>query len=181
MTDSLQTKIIVGVILILACFGVGFFFTLDQWTSYSLAKSALEQKQAEQQQLKEALSLAENFVAEFNSKAKDAEVANLALPAKDSDLSNLIANLGDMAKASGLALSDFGVEQVVPAGNPVVENGIQTQKINLTASGNYASFKDFVLRLQNNIRIMDVDQVTAKADESGQVEYQMVIRAYYQK
>lgn len=181
MTDSLQSKVLVGVLLFLACIGVGYFFTSEQWSAYQLSKSQLAQKQAEQQQLNEAISQAQNFVNEYDTKAKDAPLVNLAIPAKDADLSNLIATLGDLAKSSGLTLSNFSINDVLPLEGEVRDNSIMTQQVRLDASGNYASFKDFLLRLQTSARIMDVDQVSAKADDSGQVEYQITLRAYYQK
>lgn len=181
MTDSLQSKIIVGLFLFLGLVGVGYLFTAEQWSAYQSSKSQLSQKQAEEQQLKDALSQAENFVKEYESKGSDISLVNLALPPKDSDLSNLVATLGDLAKASGLALSNFRVDEVVPLSGEIRENSIITQMIRLDASGTYASFKDFLLRLQSSARIMDVDQIGAKADESGQVEYQITLRSYYQK
>lgn len=181
MTDSLSSKILVGFLLFVTCLGVGYFFTAEQWTNYKATKSLLAQKQAIGQELKDSLALAQQFVQEFNSKSAEVPTVNLALPAKDADLSNLIFSLGELAKSSGLALANFSVSDIVPVEGQGRENTIQAQKVSLDASGSYASFKDFILRLQNSARIMDVDQITAKADDSGQVEYQITLRTYFQK
>jgi hypothetical protein len=181
MTDSLQSKILVAVGLIIVCLAGAYFFTLPNWNNYSVTKSVIAQKQMDQAELKASFDLADNFVKEYNSKLTDAQLANLALPAKDSDLSNLVFVLGDLARSSGLALSNFSMADLTPIAGTVPENGIQAQTITLDASGTYESFKDFILRLQNNIRIMDVDQISAKVEDSGQVKYQMVLRVYYQK
>jgi len=181
MTDTLQSRIIIASLLLVACLGIGYFFTSSQWTNYSVTKSVLAQKQTEKEGLKSALARAQNFVNDYKAKSKDASIVDLALPVSNPDLSNLIATLGEQAKSSGLALSNFSIVDVIPTTGAVSANGIQTQKITLKASGNYASFKDFILRLQTGLRIMDVDQITARAEENGDVEYQITLRTYYQK
>lgn len=185
MIDYLQSKIAIGVMLLLACIGVGYFFTAAQWSSYNETKAVVAQKEKQQAELNEALSSVQAFTAAYKARLSDVSTVNLALPPKSGDLPNLLTSVEEMAKAAGVALSNFQITDsanLTGAGvKPALENSIQTQKIDMVASGSYASFVNFMMRLQNNLRIMDVDHVTVKADENGQLTYDIHMRAYYQK
>jgi hypothetical protein len=182
MTDSLQSKVITGGILFLACLIVGYFFTLPQWEAYSASRLLLAQKQEEAKQINDAMTSAEAFVKSYAEQKSDLATVNLAMPAKNSDAPNLLQNIADLARLSGMSLMNLQIDEVVAGANKTVsENTIQTQKLTMMASGTYPSFRDFVFRLQNNLRIIDVDHVTAKADENAVVQYQINLRTYYQK
>lgn len=182
MNDYLQSKVVTGALLLVACLGVGYFFTNQQWIAYNQAKTEVSQKQAQQQQLNDALASVQAFISSYKSRLSDASMVNLALPAKSSDLPNLLSSVEEMAKASGVVLSNFQISDPATAtGKPAAENSIQTQTINLAASGSYASFVNFMTRLQSNLRLMDLEQVTVSSDESGQLQYNINLKTYYQK
>lgn len=185
MIEYLQSKIAVGAMLLLACLGVGYFFTAGQWTAYNQAKADVAQKQNQQRELNEALASIQSFTAAYKARLSDASMVNLALPSKSGDLPNLLSSIEEMAKAAGVSLSNFQITDsgtVTGAGQkPALENSIQTQKVDMVASGSYASFVNFMMRLQNNLRLMDVDHVTVRADENGQLQYNIQLRTYYQK
>jgi len=182
MIDYLQSKIVAGAILLIACFGVGYFFTNQQWAGYNQVKADVAQKETQQRELNDALASVQAFITAYKSRLSDAAMVNLALPAKGSDLPNLLSSIEEMAKASGVVLSNFQVtDPVAVSGKAALENSIQTQKIDLVASGSYASFVNFMTRLQGNLRLMDLDHVTVKADENGQLQYNISLRTYYQK
>jgi Tfp pilus assembly protein PilO len=180
MTNSLQSKIILGLILIIGCFAVAYFFMTPQWTRYSQAQATLKAKQAESMQLNQALNSLQAFVATFNDHQKDLAKVNLALPAGSSDLPNMLTSLSTLAQASGLTLSNFTLEQGTGSEKPAPANTIQTARINMTATGSFESFKDFMVRLETDLRITDVDHVTIKA-ENSQIQYDITLRTYYQK
>jgi Tfp pilus assembly protein PilO len=185
MIDYLQSKIAMGALLLVVILGVGYFFTAGQWSAYKQAKADVAQKQEQQRALNEALSSIQSFNAAYKARLADADMVNLALPAKSGDLPNLLSSVEEMAKAAGVALSNFQITDsgtATGAGTkPALENSIQTQKIDMVASGSYASFVNFMMRLQNNLRLMDVENVTAKADENGQLQYDVQLKTYYQK
>ncbi len=182
MIEYLQSKIVAGALLLVACLGVGYFFTNQQWAAYTSAKAQVAEKQAQQQELNDAIAKVQAFVSAYKSRLSDVPTVNLALPGKQPDLPNLLSSIEEMAKASGVTLSNFQVtDPLVTASKPALENQIQTQKIDLVASGSYASFVNFITRLQSNLRLMDLDHVTVRADENGQTQYNINLRTYYQK
>lgn len=180
MTDSTKPKIIIGLILVIACFGVGYFFTIPAWQKYSIAKNSLAQTQSESVDLTQALGAMKDFIAQFTTHQSDADKVSRALPSQYPDLTNLLGNLSSEAQASGMVLSSFGIQTETDS-KPKLANTIQTIKVDIAASGSYESFRDFLMRLETSLRITDVDHVSVKASEIGQPQFQMSIRTYYQK
>jgi Tfp pilus assembly protein PilO len=182
MTDSLQSKVITGVVLLVACLGVGYFFTLPQWENYSANRALLIQKQAEGKKISDAMNSVESFVNSYAEQKADRATVALAMPTKNSDTPNLLQNVSELARLSGMSLMNLQIDETPQAsGKTATDNTIQTQKITMMASGTYPSFRDFAFRLQNNMRIIDIDRVTAKADENLLIIYQINLRTYYQK
>ncbi len=182
MTDSLQSKVITGGVLLLVCLGVGYFFTLPQWENYSGSRALLAQKQEEGKTISEGINSVDGFVKNYSDQKADQPTVNLAMPAKTSDAPNLLQNISDLARLSGMNLMNLQIdESSSTTGKITIDNTLQTQKITMMASGTYPSFRDFVFRLQNNLRLIDIDHITAKADENLLIIYQINLRAYYQK
>lgn len=175
-------SIYVIVFLIMACFGLGYFVAYPQYTKYSAAKAQLAILQADNEKLNQDLAAIQSFSDSFKSHQQESATASLALPAKSSDLGNLLASLGDLAKSSGVALSNVNITDTAnTASSAVSDNSIQVVPIALSASGSYPAFKDFMIRLQTHLRLVDVGHVSLKGDEAGQVQYQVNIKTYYQK
>ena len=179
--NSVKSTTIVGVVLLLMCFGAAYFLTKPQWDKFSLVRAQVVQAKADQTRLKQDLSALQSFLDNYKSHTKDVNTANLALPVKDPDAADLVSGLGDLAKASGVALEDFQMTEKAVIGKPSPDNTIQAMQINLTAAGTYPSFRDFMLRIENHLRLVDVMHVSVKADEANQLEYQMLLQTYYQK
>src|SRR3989344_8466703 len=163
--STITSKIWVGIGIAAACLVVGYFFTNKTFENYSKAQAVLVQSKTSNQQLKDALAMTDEFLANFQAKAKDAQLLNLALPAHSSDMSNFVTNLGSMAQQSGVALSGF---QVTEASTKNASNNIiQPVVIRMSAEGSYPSVEDFVLRLERNLRIIDITQITLQADQNA--------------
>ncbi|OGE87560.1 MAG: hypothetical protein A3J07_04970 [Candidatus Doudnabacteria bacterium RIFCSPLOWO2_02_FULL_49_13] len=178
--SSFQSKIVLGLIVILGCFGVAYFYTTPQWTKYSQAKDNLVRKQAEGAQLTQALNAMQVFVGQYETRQTDLAKVNLALPSKNSDLPNLLASLSSLAQASGIVLSNFTILDGNTNDKPAPVHSIQTSRITFSASGSFESFKDFMMRLETDLRLIDADHVTIKAD-SAEIQYVINLRTYYQK
>jgi len=171
-----------GAILVIACLGVGYFVTSPQWTKYSLGKDKLVGAQNDNQHYKQALASMQNFLDKYKNYASQVPTVNLALPAKSFDLPNFASSMSNLAKASGVVLSNFSIQDAIsPTQKNPVENSIQTVLVSLSAVGTYPSFKDFILRLEQHLRIVDIGHVSIRGDSTGQVQYQINLQTYYQK
>ncbi|MEJ0021786.1 MAG: type 4a pilus biogenesis protein PilO [Candidatus Doudnabacteria bacterium] len=177
---TFKTIIYIAILLILACFGVGYFLTTPQWSQYSIGKAQLAKVQSDNVQITSDLASVQSFLDDYQTYQKDADTVNLSLPIKSSDMANFAASLGDLAKSSGVVLSNIAIQET-PTTAATTVNAIQVIPVSLTASGTFASFKDFMIRLEDHLRIVDVGHVSLKTDENGLIQYQMNLQTYYQK
>jgi Tfp pilus assembly protein PilO len=175
---TFKSIVSIAVILIIASLGVGYFGTLKVWGNYSTSKTQLAQLQKDNQHLTETLSLVQSFLDNYKTHQKDAVKVSLALPLKSADLADFMSGIEDLGKSSGILLSNISFEEPTAK---AADNSIQALPVSLSASGSYASFKDFILRLETHLRLIDLVHVTAKADDSGQIQYQITFNTYYQK
>lgn len=177
---TFRSIISIALILIIACFAVGYFFTTPQWSNYTLGKTELATVQASNQDLTTALASVQSFLDEYQTRQKDAAKASLALPLKSSDMANFAATMGDLARSANVLLSNISIQEP-PTSSKTGNNAIQVVPLTLTASGSYASFKDFMIRLEDHLRIVDVGHISLKADDAGLINYQINLQTYYQK
>ncbi|MEO8065941.1 MAG: type 4a pilus biogenesis protein PilO [Candidatus Doudnabacteria bacterium] len=169
-------------ILIIAAFASAYFLATPQWKKYSDNKVQLSKLQSDSIRLKQELDSVQTFLDSFNSHQKDASTASLSLPVNSADLANFLTSLGDLAKSAGVLVSNITFDtSPVSTTNPVVPNTIQVVKVNLTATGSYASFKDFVIRMEQHMRIINVGHFSLKADDNGLLSYQIALQTYFQK
>lgn len=177
-TSSVTSKIWVGIILIVACMGAGFFAN-KFYHGYSDAMSRSKQLNQQSSELNQGSTKTDIFLAGYLDKKSDAKLLNLALPAHDSDIINFMANVAQSAQQSGVSLSGFQITE--PAQDKAVDNSIQSMELSLSGRGSYPSLKDFLLRLETSLRLIDITHLTLTADENANLQYQMTIKTYYQK
>ncbi len=178
---TITKRIRIIAVLLLASIGTGYFFTYKAYNNYVSANSELGQIQHQNQDLNDSLSKVDQFLAEYENGKKNAGTAELALPAKSSDIPNILGGLGDLASASGIVLASFNMTEPEDI-DPAASNTIQVINITLGGSGTYASFEDFILRLENHLRLMDIDRINiATQGDSNNFQYQLSLKTYYQK
>ncbi len=172
-------------ILIIALLWAAYFVTVPQWHKYQDSKQAQLTAESDNGNLKLALSSLQGFIDSYHQQTKNVSTVNASLPAKSEDMANFTASIGGLAQASGVVLSDFSIEgdsNVLSRFKKTpLENSIQPVAITFTASGSYPSFKDFILRLENHQRLVDINHITLRQDENGQIQYQVSLKTYYQK
>ena len=178
-TPSIIPKIWAGVILIIACLAGGFL-TANFYNNYSQSQAQAQVLQSKNSQLSKAVSSTDNFLVNYLKRQADAQSLNLALPAHSSDMSNFVSNLGQLAQQSGVVLAGFQINPVAGS-NKIADNAIQAVSIALPASGTYSSLKDFILRLESNLRLIDITHIGLTASENGILQYRISFMTYYQK
>ncbi len=178
---SFRSKIITGFILVIACFALAYLLATPQWDKYKIAKNQLEVAVEQEQQLSESLAAIDSFVNTFNNSSTSVGITNQALPPRDSDTAGFVSSLSALAGQSGVVLGDMQFEEQASNDKQAAPNSIRVIKVNMTASGTYLSFKDFMLRLENHLRLVDVQKITLASDDSGVLRYQLILTTYYQK
>jgi len=175
--SSFKSVIITATILFIGCLGFGLFFARPQWQQYSQNKLQLAQLTLDNDGLKQALNALQSFLGTFESQKDNVTKVNLSLPIKSPDLANFMSAVADLAASSGTALSDFSIGSERQA----TANAVAPVTLNLSASGSYQSFSDFILRLQNNLRLVDINHVTLQLGENNLLKYSLELQTYYQK
>lgn len=174
--SSLITIVILGIVVI----AVGLYWAKPQWTSYSQANTMLQEEEAKNVRLEETLNSITSFLEAYDKQEPNISTVNLALPVKSLKEAEFVSSLGQLAQASGIVLSNLQMSASGTAEKIAPPNTIQTQKITFTATGSYAAFNDFVLRLESHLRLIDIHHVSVKQDESGQLDYLVDLTTYYQ-
>jgi len=175
-----KTNIIVGILLV-ASLAAGYFFTWGQWKSYSFNKQELSRENERNQGLTTAYDSVQTFLDNYEKAKEDQSKVELALPMKTMDMPNFTASLDALSKQSGLTIQALTIEDGGTTGKIPAENSIQTVKLGMTAQGFYSSMKNFIIHLENHLRLVDIDHISAKSDENGVIQFQLNVRTYYQK
>jgi len=183
-TSSPKTYSLIGVILVLVILALGYMFMSNIWPHYQLAQAENQRATVKNSDIKEAIASVQTFLDTYKSQKANSKLTNQALPSKNSDLPNFISSVAQLAQNSGIALSDFQVEQGVDSKLGTV-NSIQVQNLSMGAAGNYLAFKDFLNSLELHLRLLDVTRVTLTVDSStsaaSSLKYNLQIQTYYQQ
>ncbi len=176
---------IAALILVLACIIGGYVVFTNYWKEYNASKNSLAEAKANNARLISSLNSVESFLEAYDEQQENVPMVNLALPSKQVDMANFISSIATVAQSSSVVLS--GVQITDPTNNrPVpIENTIAPQTISLSVSGTYLAFKDFLLRVEQHLRIIDVKHVTLGGGSTGQgpqvLQYQLQLQTYYQQ
>jgi Tfp pilus assembly protein PilO len=180
-----RTKSIVALALVIGCLAALYFLFANLWPAYATEQNNLKQAQTENDRLNKALASVQTFINGFKNQDQNVALAQLTLPNKSNDMANFSNVLSQAASASGVSLGNFSVGEIANGERSLQDNSIQVTDINISASGGYPSFKDFILRLERSLRLIDVYHASLRA-ESGQgaaslLNYNLRLRTYYQK
>lgn len=181
-----SSKSIAVLILIILLLLIGYFGVYGQWTSLGEARSAYDVTKTENDRLKKAEADLNAFLSLYNQNQDEAEKANKVLPLGDSDLPNLLDMYSRISAESGLLLRTINFNDAAfDPQNPPPPQTIQSVNMNIELSGTYEAFKEFLLRVQRNLRLSDIVQINVGIDqESGDsgrtLLFTLIIRTYYQ-
>ena len=181
---SAKSYSLLAALLIFVCVIIAYMLMTKYYPNYTLAQGRLTNVQADNVRLKSALDSSASFLSTYKSQGQNSSKINLSLPVKSSDMANFVSSFSALASQSGMALTNFQVSE-----NPenfVSENSIQSVDLTAVVSGPYLSFKDFMLRLEQHLRIIDVDKITISGGTAAGAgtpafQYQVKMRTYYQQ
>lgn len=181
MIKDIKSKALTVIILLLAILLVGYFFVMPQWQKYSLNRDVLKQVRLEQEDLKQAQASLASFLDEYDNLISKKVLTDQTLPVGSVSFPSIMASLEKMAQDSFLALGGMQVKAKGSTAPRVLENALDYSDVELSLVGSYPSFRNFLLLLESHMRIIDVQSVSFQVDESDSVQFQVVLRTYYQK
>jgi Tfp pilus assembly protein PilO len=136
---------------------------------------ALDEEQKIVAQVKDLLSRYQG-IANFD------QTISLSLPKREA-YPTLVNQLDAIAKGSGIFLDSINLTTlpaVVPQGGKIGPS-LSTLQLNLRLIGPYAGFKDFIKKLETNVRLMDIVRFSITPTlVGGNYTYVLVVNTYYQ-
>jgi Tfp pilus assembly protein PilO len=177
---NIQSRSIVTITLFIAVVLAGVFALNPSWKKFNEARTLESQAKLKQANLTSEESMMEQFIKEFKENEKHVATANTALPVKGASVESILANLDEMARSSGLALSDVILINNSDPDKKPAANSVQNQEISFVAAGTFPAFKNFLLLLESNLRIIDIRDISFEVNEDGVAEYRMSFVTYYQ-
>jgi Tfp pilus assembly protein PilO len=177
-----QIKGFAPILLVLIILAAAYFFAYPQWTELGVNRDALAVAEAENQKIKQQEAELDNFLNQYKAFDDELEKANKVLPIKETELHEVLANLDRYAVTSGVSLINLAINE---GATKATDNTIAYLDLNINATGNYPSFRTFLLQTESSLRITDILSVTlTSSDQEGTgstLQYLMTMRVYYQK
>jgi Tfp pilus assembly protein PilO len=184
-SSSAKSSSLLAALLIIVSIVVGYLLLTKYWPAYTLAQGQYTNTAATNTRLKNALASSKTFLSTFESQSEQAAMLDLALPVEDPDMANFVSSISALAQASGVTLTNM---QISPRNEDFVaaDHAIISQEISLNATGNYLSLKDFILRLEEHFRIIDVEEIlVSNSGTAGAgtppLQIQVKLNTYYQQ
>ncbi|MBX4191537.1 MAG: type 4a pilus biogenesis protein PilO [Candidatus Doudnabacteria bacterium] len=185
MTEGRSAKSysLLSVALIFGCLIVAYFLFTKYWTNYTFAKAQEQNMLVENARLKQALQDSESYLDTFTAEGENISKLKLALPDKDSDMANFVYSVSQLATSSGVALTNFTVSTT--QGLESAPNSIAVENLGFNVSGSYLAFQDFLTKLQDHLRLIDIYHITfngttTEGSKTPILEYSVKLRTYYQ-
>ncbi|OGZ33297.1 MAG: hypothetical protein A3H00_00885 [Candidatus Portnoybacteria bacterium RBG_13_40_8] len=193
-------KLIATIICLAAALGIIIVLIAPAWRSVRESRSEIKEKKGELSAIENLIVKTGRIKKEQRELEKETAKVSLALPEKK-DIPGLLVQFETLASMNGLILEsiDFeggdeaveksaaGVKWTVPQNEKKSEGQFKTMEVNLTLSGAYGSFKNFLGALENNIRSINVSsinfnsgQLSLKESTADFFEFRLKVKVYYQ-
>lgn len=179
---NLKSQSLTSLILILACLLGGYFVVFANFQKLNQTRARLARAETDKKNLDQSLQQLQSFLDKYHTLGNEARIAGLALPTKP-QTALLLGDLESLAKLSGVALATVNfIESPDLELQKLPANSIVPMEVQISFSGSFISFRDFIDRLEKHIRLLDVQLVSIGAeDQSQNYKYDLRFKIYYQK
>ncbi len=168
---------IVSIVLIVALMVSGIFLWWPQLQEFLSLKEELEAKRSQLEEKKVYFSQLEEYDKKLEDYSEELEKINYALPGRISSPA-IFSFFLQICSVNGLVLENISARGSV-AGNKEV-GSLEEFRFSATVSGSYEKFKDFLVLLYENSRIIDVENVSFKSPREGSVfEIDLSLKTHY--
>lgn len=180
------------IIIASVTFVVGALFVYNEFISVSYEdilvlrakRDGTEEKLAETQKAIEAIQQLKEKYASLTELKNN---LSLMLP-EEEHLPLAINQLQTLAAQHNMSVQSLIVEYVHPKKNPLqsasTTRPMHTLRLDMRLIGTYDDMKGFLEAVQNNVRVMDVDNFKINgggSHSSSQLEHSLVVHTYYQE
>lgn len=194
----MNPKIIISLISLVVSAVLVFVFIAPNWSSIKILRLEAVLLEQDVADLEELLSETQQIKEKYVRVEQDAKRIFLAIP-KQEDLPYLLIQFEALAASNGLLLEAISFSQVEKTPkkkftqettkSQAANTFLKISHVNLSLSGSYNAFKNYLVALENNIRSMDVYSIEfapyGYSDEFGGstsdvFEFTSEIVVYYQ-
>lgn len=180
-------SLLLSAILLVAAIVTYSNFVVPEYEKVNAIRAEYEAKVNTVSDQKKILSHVSGLLSRYQSIPTLSDAVSISLPDGE-ETASLFQQVYAMTQASGLGISQFGVNSSVPLkpqgkAKARVLKSLGTMQMNLSLYGSYEGLKDFLTTLARNIRVMDVVSLRiSPASKGGQDFYlfNLVVNAYYQ-
>jgi len=154
--NEIKRYLVAGINLFL-CLIIAIGFVVPQAQTLKASKQDLVQKQADLQDRKDYFEKIKSLSQELDKRSGAMEKINSSLPLDDYSLPSVMDFLQKAASQSQVV-----IQKMEPGQSQLVLESPQVKKktINLTVSGSYPSFKNFVSLVEKNARLIEAESLS---------------------
>ncbi len=176
---SRSTTIIIGLLLALIL-GIGLVF--PRYQNLNLLQLKIEEKETELQSEKEYFSELSDISGKLKEYEESLSKINSALPPAPR-LPALFNFLQTASAQNGLILKRIAPILTKPVEEESIKEGwdpkIQETRINLTVTGSYPSFKNFLSKIEAISRMIEIESISFSAvEKEGPIDFNLSIKTY---
>jgi len=193
----MNKKIIISLISLVLSIVLIFVFGLSQWSSIKVFRTELTQKKQVQTELNELLNKMNQIEEKYQEVTDEAQKMFLSLP-REKDISYLLVHFETLASQNGLLLESINFGQIDKEKkqtiqqesdqSPKVLSNLPNFSVDLSMTGSYDAFKNYLTALEKSVRLMDVNSINFVArsrnslsSDLGIFGFNLGINVYYLK
>lgn len=165
MQKYLSIIILIALILLTAL--GGYFFWWPKYQEFSFKKQELESKDQAIKQREEYLVGLENLSKKLSENQEEVSKIETALPSQPS-VAALFNFLQKASSENGLIMEDTNIGQLYNLEK--TGQGIQNMPFEISFSGSYSSFKNFLSSIYQNSRLIEVSSIKFSSPEKTEKE-----------
>lgn len=152
---------IIIVLLILA----GYFFVYPKYQEYLEKKEELDTKDINIANKEKYLPKLEAVTKRLSEYIDQVSIVESALPV-DPSIAALSNYFQKILSQNGLILKNINVSQLFTDSTTESPKGVKDMKFSVSANGSYASFKNLLLDIYLNARIIEVDSFSFSSEDN---------------
>ena len=150
------------------------FFGLPKYREFSVTLSEVKEKKMELENKEKYFSELKILSASLKELGPELAKVDSALPSEPS-IPDLLNFLQKESSQNGLLLEKFDIGRI----SPEEKSDIKKISLNLSLTGSYQSFKNFLLSLQGNSRLIETESIGfASPEKSGLSTFNLNIKTY---
>lgn len=183
-------NLIAPIFLILASVGIFYGYTNSHYQGQANGSKNIVSLMDERKQYLNVLDKSSEFIEETNKLTKinnelsndDLERLKKLLP-DHIDNVRLIIDIDEMASKYGFRMGNIKIDNGAVSGD-VVESDSKpygTTILSFSITTSYSKFRSFVKDLEKSLRIFDITSVSFTANDTGNYDYNLVIKTYWIK